>query len=156
MRRPYTGRMVFDCQAKKTHVAYGLWLRHVVVWDGILPIVVLAAPFAIAALLPNRQGLLELTALGLPVAAFFIRYGVGRVHIASNNCSSTFRQVQFCVFFLGIVLLVFIDCAVILSHAMPPGAMFATDADRKIWAILVGIYLAAMFVAMYPGRTVVE
>lgn len=37
---------------------------------------------------------------------------------------------------------------------MPKGALFAEDADRMFWAVLIAIYLPAMAFAMYPGRAV--
>jgi hypothetical protein len=45
-----------------------------------------------------------------------------------------------------------IDCFMILSHLMPQGALVASESDMLAWAILVGIYLTSMAVAMYPGR----
>ena len=39
-----------------------------------------------------------------------------------------------------------------LSENMLKGALFASAADRMVWAVFLLIYLAAMVVAMYPGR----
>ncbi len=95
---------------------------------------------------------MKVTAVTLPIAAFFLRVIAGKHHIASNRCSIAVRRFQFCVFCFGILPLALIDCVLILSLVMPKGALFEADTDRLVWAILFAIYLTSMAVAMYPGR----
>jgi hypothetical protein len=125
------------------------WLLRVFTWDGVLPFCILAIPYVIHWVLPNNRVIIEITAIALPIAAFFARVVVGHRHIASNNCSRSLRQIQFGVFYLTILVFIMVDCIMILSHLMPKIAL--SDGDYLIFFILIGSYLLAMSVAMYPG-----
>ena len=125
------------------------WLLRVFAWDGILPVCVLAIPSIIHWALPNNRGIIELTAVTLPIVAFVVRAAVGYRHIAANNCSREVRAVQYSVFYLAIFVFVLVDCVMILSHLIPKGAV--GDGDYLIFSILIGSYLLLMTVAMYPG-----
>jgi len=129
----------------------GSWLFRLMAWDGLLPAAVWAVPWVIEWLIPHRRGAIEVTAVVLPIVAFFIRYQVGRRYIASNRCGALMRGLQVGVFCVGILLLVLIDAVIVLSHVMPKGAAFATAADCIVWAVLYSIYLTSMAIAMYPG-----
>lgn len=133
-----------------TRVRYGVWALRVLTWDAVLPSCIAFAPLVVRHLFPNRRGAVELAAILLPVSAFLLRLRAGRIHIASNRCSRRFQRVQFLVLFLGIVPLVLIDCVVILSEIIPGGAF--GRGDLVVLAGMIGVYLAAMVVAMYPGR----
>jgi hypothetical protein len=132
-------------------VNYRSWLLRILTWDTILPVAVAFVPTAIALFLPDRRGVMEIASVTLPIAAFLLRLRIGKRQIDSNRCSVAFRKFQFCVFFVGILPLVLIDCVIVLSHLMPNGALFATSGDLLVWAVLAAIYLASMTVAMYPG-----
>lgn len=134
-------------------INYGTWLRRVLAWDGLLPVGVVLLPYIVQTFFPNRRAIMEVTAVLLPVAAFFLRVGNGRRQIASNQCSKVIRRLQYSAFCLGILPLVLIDCVLILSHLMPPGALFQARSDLIVWMMLAGIYLASMVIAMYPGQT---
>lgn len=131
--------------------SYLSWFLRTVAWDGLLPVVVIVVPYAVEWLFPNRRGLIEVTGVVLPIAAFFLRIHTGRKQIALNRCSPGVRLFQFCVFCLGIFPLIAIDSLLALSHVMPQGALFQNRTDLIVWTVLIGIYLAAMTVAMYPG-----
>ncbi|HVA50266.1 MAG TPA: hypothetical protein VNH11_28185 [Pirellulales bacterium] len=134
-------------------IDFGFWLRRVVTWDALLPIVIWVAPSVIEVLLPNRRGAMEIAALVLPIAAVFLRFRAGMRHIASNRCSRLVRGVQVAVFMVGMLPLILFDCFMILSHNMPAlGPMPAEDVI--VWSILLSIYVTAMVIAMYPGRLV--
>jgi hypothetical protein len=137
-------------------VNYRSWLLRILTWDTVLPVAVVFIPNGIALLFPNRRGILEVTSVVLPVGAFLLRLVAGKRQIALNRCSEIVRKFQFCIFFLGILPLVLIDCVVILSHLMPDGALFATNTDRLVWTVLIAIYLVSMAVAMYPGSARAE
>jgi hypothetical protein len=115
--------------------------------------VVLLVPPVIEGIFPNRRNVLELTAVTLPIAAFFWRFFAGKRHIDSNRCATAFRYFQLFALCVGILFLLLIDSFVILAHEMPKGAMLATETDRIVWAVLASVYLTCMAVAMYPGRT---
>jgi hypothetical protein len=134
-------------------VNFGSWLLRILTWDGLLPASVVLVPTVIESLLPNNRGAIELAAVAIPIAGFFLRVSAGKRQIASNNCDPACRVLQFCAFFLGILVLTLIDAVVILSHVMPQGAAFADETDCIVWAILVAVYLSSMGIAMYPGRT---
>lgn len=131
-------------------VRYDVWALRVITWDAVLPICITILPLGVKFLFPNRRGALELTAVVLPIAAFFLRFRAGKRHISANRCSRRFRRFQLCMFCLGILPLVLIDCVVILSELMPAGAF--GGADYIALAVPIMIYLASMVVAMYPGR----
>jgi hypothetical protein len=137
-------------------VNFGFWLLRVITWDAILPLVVALVPTLIILIFPNRRGFIEITSVMLPVGAFLLRAINGKRQIARNRCSQTVRAFQFCVFVVGILPLVLLDCVMILSHLMPDGAFLATTTDRLVLAVLVAIYLVSMIVAMYPGSATTE
>jgi hypothetical protein len=129
------------------------WLLRILTWDGLLPACVVLFPTVIAIVLPNNRGAIEITAVVLPIAGFFLRVSAGRRQIASNRCAARLRHVQLCAFVLGILVLTLIDAVLILSHVMPQGALFADKTDRVVWTILFSVYLASMTIAMYPGAS---
>ncbi len=130
----------------------GAWLFRVLAWDAVLPACVAFVPVGIGLVWPNRRGALELAAVLLPVAAFLLRMRAGRRHIASNRCLKPVQRVQFVAFCFGILTLALIECVLMLSGLMPKGTLFTNPGDRQVWAVLFSVYLAAMVVAMYPGR----
>jgi hypothetical protein len=62
------------------------------------------------------------------------------------------RHFQLVALCIGILVLLMIDSLLILAHGMQKGALFATDTDLLVWAVLIAVYLTSMAVAMYPGR----
>jgi hypothetical protein len=134
-------------------VGFGTWALKVLTWDAVLPACVVFIPMGVQLLLPGRRGAIEITAVILPIAALFLRFRAGKRHIDSNRCSRRGKLIQLSVFCLGILPLVLTDCFFILSELMPRGALIAHRRDQIALAVLFSIYLVAMIVAMYPGRT---
>ena len=132
-------------------VNYRSWLLRIVTWDTLLPACVGLLPHGIELVFPKNRGVMEVVAVTVPVAAFFLRIRAGTHQIATNQCSQILRNLQRCAFVLGILPLVLVDAFLILSHLMPQGALIATPGDRLVWAIVLGVYLTCMAVAMYPG-----
>ncbi len=130
-------------------IDFGSWFRRVVMWDGLLPILLWLSPGAVAAVMPNRRGAIEIAAVVLPIAAVFLHFYVGKRHIESNRCSRLVRGLQLIVFAVGILPLVLFDCVMMLCHPIPAGQQFAAAIH---WSFLLWIYLAAMIISMYPGR----
>ena len=133
---------------------YSLWLFRLITWDGLLPGCVVLVPIVIGFLFPNNRGPIELAAVVLPSAGFFIRIRAGAGHIASNHCSITVRRIQLCAFVLGIFPLVLLECVLMLTHVMP--ALIMNWTDIAVCAILFAIYLTLMAIAMYPGQVALQ
>jgi hypothetical protein len=129
------------------------WLIRLFAWDGMLPAGIVLAPFGIEFLFPNNRGIMEITAVTLPVMAFLLRIVAGLRRIDSNRCSVSVRRFQYCAFCFAILPLVLVDCAVILAHVMPAGAVFADAKEVVIWGAIYLSYLLLMTFAMYPGRS---
>lgn len=132
-------------------IDFGSWLRRIVTWDGLLPIVMWLAPWGIEAVLPNRRGAIEIAAVVLPIVAVFLRFHAGMRQITSNRCAKFVRGVQIAVFVIGILPLVLFDCFMMLAHLMPAGGPMPAE-DVIVWSVFLLIYLTAMTIAMYPGR----
>jgi len=129
-------------------VDFSAWLLRLVTWDGLLPVFIVLVPAAIGPLVPNNRGVMEITAVALPIAAFFVRFGVGFRLIQTNNCAAAIRRFQVVAFVFGMFLLVLFDSVLILGHLVPNGALFA----GSFLIVLGGPYLVAMAIALYPGR----
>ena len=130
-------------------IDYGYWIFRIITWDALLPALVILSPNVIKRCFPGNRGILEITAITLPVGLFLVRAAIGKRQIELNRCSARFRSWQFVAFFVGILPLVMIDCLMILSHLMPNGIVFLPPLG---WVVVLGIYLTAMTIAMYPGR----
>src|ERR1700722_18719106 len=119
------------------------WIYRVLTWDALLPVVFLLIPVVIAQKNPNNFRALEVAAVCLPLIAFLIRAKVGRDHIASNQCQDWLKEIQYFVFFVGILCLMAIDLLVIL---VPMGDLLANPDDRLATAILYLAYLTMMVI----------
>jgi hypothetical protein len=129
-------------------VNYRSWLLTVLTWDGVLPACVALIPAGIKLILPNNRGIIEVISVTLPIAAFLLRFRAGKRRIDTNGCSEAVRIVQMCIFVLGILALVLVDCFLILTNVMPQGA----EMSLVVSVALLAPYLAIMAVAMYPGH----
>ena len=134
-------------------VNYLSWLLKLVSFDGVRPVVVLLMPTVVDQLFPNRRGAMEFTAVTVPIFAFFIRFFVAKRHIFSNQCTGLVRGLQLIALCLAILVLLLIDSLMILAHGMAKRAMFATNTDLVVWAVLIALYFTCMAFAMFPGRT---
>ena len=108
------------------------------------------APWLIAQACPEQRGVLEFTAVTLPVGGCLLRFCLGKRLVERNFCGKHLRYLQFAALALGLGLLALIDCVIVLLYLMPRGAF----GDRD-WVILLGlwcIYFLLMAGAMYPGR----
>jgi hypothetical protein len=86
----------------------------------------------------------------IPIAAFLLRWGIGRGHILKNHCGPFFRQVQTCCFYVGLISILLGECIALCIHAFD-------DDDAALAAIVAMtpfylLYLLLMTLAMYPGR----
>lgn len=134
----------------------GAWLLRLLSWDGLLPVGICLAPALITMMLPGHPGTVELAAVFLPIAAFFLRFRAGGRQIGSNHCGAWVRRFQWCALVVGLLMLILFDAFVILSWIMPVVDPDAWKEDLIILGTLVGLYGIAMAVAMYPGRVPVD
>jgi hypothetical protein len=133
-------------------VNYGTWLLKLIAWDGALPIFIILVPTFVDLLFPNRRGAIEAAAVMVPIAAFFLRFFVGKRHINSNRCGRVIRKLQLVALCIGIFVLLMIDSLLILAHEMNRKAMFVAGADLIPLSIPFAIYLTLMAIALYPGK----
>ena len=142
-----------DSEVSSGHVDFSRWLFRLLTWDGVLPFCMILIPQAARLLFPNNGLVIVLLAVGVPIAALFLRIRAGCQHIDENNCGPTFQKVQVWSMVFGAFVLVLIDAMLIVMHEMGAGAFLATQGDRIVVGSMVLTYLTAMAVAMYPGRS---
>ena len=132
-------------------VSIGSWLRNVFAWDGLLPVGVVLIPIGIGLLLPNTPDAIAVTAVVVPIVAICIRFKIGKRHIDSHDLGEVVWHLQFCVFIVGIFLLMLLESLLIV---VPLTDLFVREkVDMYSILLLFAIYLAAMAVAMFPGRS---
>lgn len=138
-----------------SRVDYGLWLRRVATWDGVLPACVAAAPCVIRMLVRGQLGVAVamIAAVTLPAVAFELRLLYGRNRIASNYCSTSVRRLQSYALYIGLFTLALIDFILFYCQAITGGKakIFEGTSDWIGFALCVAIYVTAMVFAMYPG-----
>ena len=125
------------------------WLVRLACWDGLLPAAVWGVPVALRWALPGVPGVLELTAVGLPIVAFFARLAVGRSHIAGNRCGPWVRRGQTAALVTGLLAVVLADVLVILLAFLPRPAR-----GDRVLLVLGGLYLfylVCVGFALFPG-----
>ena len=132
------------------------WVCRIIAWDGILPVLIWIAPFAVGKLFPNRRGPIELIAIFLPTIACVVRFYVGRSTIRRNFCPQRMRNIQIASLCVGIAILVNLDVVIILRQITPINVnappINAIESGIRNAAYLFTIYLLAMAIAMFPGK----
>lgn len=124
-----------------------LWLMRLFGYDGLLPAVVFLLPATLSLLF--NAWVIELTAVALPVMAFFYRSALGLDLIEQNRCRHLFRALQKTALFLGLIVLLLVDAFVILVWSIPVGAM--KFGDYRITLLMYCLYLFLMAAASFPG-----
>lgn len=109
----------------------------------MLPVITAALASLTKLLMPNPGGVGEFVALCLPIAAFFVRYLIGRRRYGSNPHFLW----QIGVFVIAILLLALLDTVLILFRFMP---VAATREDWLLWFIGHSICLLLMGIAFFP------
>ena len=129
-----------------------VWFKRVLTWDALLPVLPVFLGVTIEILAPNRRGFVELIAVIASVVVFLIRFSLGMTLIRSNACSPRVQGCQIAVFLVGIVPVAVVDCVLILMSGLPGVAFFSNPTDVIGLLVILGFYLLAMVIAMYPGR----
>ncbi len=135
------------------HATTTKWLSRLFGYDGILPALVFFCP-ALLALLVGPGVVMELTAIVLPITAFFWRAAYGLKQINGNGCSMSSRRIQKGTLFCGLLALLLVDAFMILSWTVPRNAL-SIDDYRTTFGIYL-VYVALMAFSSYPGRTIVR
>ena len=138
-----------ESEQNTTFVQY---LVRLIAWDGVLPVVLWLVPIAIQKLVPNPGIWIAVTAVFLPIFAFFIRYLVGISYINQNHCGKVMRKLQTVAFCLAILGLIAVDSLMIILQEVAPMAKGGWD-PRMLELLLVVYlaYLSVMAFALYPG-----
>ncbi len=124
------------------------WLLQLIAWDGILPAAVWTIPFLFTLAFPNNRGLIEITAIVVPISALLIRFHVGRTRIRTNYCGEWMRRLQTMALCVGILAFLLIDAFIVLSHLVPEQAEETTKFAAMFY---LGFYIPLMAIALYPG-----
>ncbi|MEM9353514.1 MAG: hypothetical protein AAGA92_10920 [Planctomycetota bacterium] len=129
-------------------------------WDGLLPCAVAGLSWLAAAVLGNAMGLGLLVVIGLPIAAFFARFYVGKQQIDANYCPRGFRTAQLLALGFTTTAFIFVDLFIVLSAFGPAqGAGAPPRVDEHNFpyaAAAVCVYFTLVAFAMYPGREKTE
>lgn len=125
------------------------WVVRLFGYDGLLPAIVFALPGLLVVVF-GPGVVMELTAVVLPIVAFFYRAAVGLQQIESNSCRTGFRRMQKAALLFALLILLLVDAFVILLWVMPPVAL---SPDDYLFAIgLYLVYLSLMAIASFPGQ----
>ena len=132
---------------------YLQWLLRIVAWDGLLPVCVAIMPLVVKLVFPHVRGAVEITAVLLPISAFFLRAAIGRQQIAAARSAGILRSIQYLAFGVALFLLALVECVFILSLIMPAGALLAKG-DQVVWVSLFLVYFGSMAFAFFPASNV--
>ena len=125
------------------------WLINLFSYDGLLPATVVAIPAALF-YLGFPLIVIDLTAIFLPIAAYFYRLTAGLRTIGSNACSSWFRNVQRLLLLLALFPLAVVDAFMVVTWRIPRNGLGWGDLIIAMYIYM--FYLALMLVVTFPGR----
>ncbi len=139
------------------------WLVQLLSWDGLLPLGCWGAIWVVQLFFIQRRGIVELTAVILPTAAFIVRMIVGwrsfqmdrePLWIRSRNpwlrgIGTAIYLLRVLFFFLGLIVLGFLDSMVILRPLILQWRR-NPDAFLGMFILNYAIYLACMAMATAP------
>jgi len=125
------------------------WLLRLFSYDGVLPALVFLIPGLLSVAI-GAGAIIELTAVALPIIAYFWRMAIGLRHIETNGCSRIVRRIQKCWLFVGLLALLLVDAFMILTWNIPRNALSVQDYITTFYIYLV--YVLCLAVSTYPGR----
>jgi hypothetical protein len=122
------------------------WLLSAIAWDGVLPLVVLAAPFVAATVFPQNDAVEISAVILVPIVAALLRASSGWRQLVnvSRGHPSAIRQV-----------LLAAAIAVLLLFEIGSGASHRANAPWSWWSVigaLYAAYLVLILAALRPGR----
>ena len=123
------------------------WLMWLLLWDGVLPVLVIACPWLLAVFLPGQEALRALIALLMvPVVAAFLRADAGyrRLCVIMGGNPGIARQILLAG---AIVMLLLLDGAVAALR-------LAKDEPPWVWLVPLGFYLVYLVLVALALRPV--
>jgi hypothetical protein len=123
-------------------------VKRIALWDGILPLVVIATAPVLKILAPKQEGLQIIVNVAVPGAAFLVRLAIGSKYFETHP----HRPWQGWVFFVAIIYLVWFDALMIVMR------LVGTDSELEYWfgfLVLYLPYLAMMGLAFLPHRELI-
>jgi hypothetical protein len=118
-----------------------------------MPVVVGVVAMLATRLFPGRDEFREGVAAYLLLLAYFYRVWAGKGLIDTNACEPRLRRVQFLMLCVGVFPLCFLELILLAMSDGPRDEPPLMLADYLVFGLILGLYLACMAVAMYPGRT---
>lgn len=148
---------------KEADRRWGRWLVQLLSWDGALPLGCWGVIWLVHRIFLQQRGIVELTAIFLPAAAFLLRIVVGWrnfrmgappawTHSGPALLRLVGEWVQFLrlvLFFLGLATLAFLDAIVALRPLLPQMAG-NQEQFQVFFAVSYGIYFVCMAVVTLP------
>lgn len=132
------------------------WLKRVVGWDALLPLVVSALAILIVKIVPF-DGVAQLLALvALPVMAFLVRLAVGVHQIETNACGPHFRGLQCLALVFSLFVLAFADFFVAIVAFRGKLVGPTPEELTEFGSVVLPVYAVLVLFAMYPGRRAEE
>ncbi|GEM_PF-489453 len=143
--------------------SWSRWLVRLLSWDGLLPLGCWGVIWVVHQVFLQRRGIVELTAIVLPTAAFIVRMVVGwrsfRVgappewarsgHFLLKFLGGWVITLRLVLFFLGLATLAFLDAMVALRPLIP-GMAQNPVAFQINFVVFYGIYFLCMAVVTLP------
>ena len=127
---------------------YAQWVKRMVTWDGILPVVVVGIVPLLKVAFPRNHEVASLFTVAVPILAFFVRLAIGSSYFETHP----HRGWQGVVFFLAIFYLVMFDALMIAMRL--DGNLSVID----YWCGFLFFYtpyLAMMALAFFPFRPLI-
>jgi len=110
----------------------------------------IVAPLLVGLAFPQYRDAIVVFAVILPIAAFLLRFYVGRRYISTNRCGPMMRRFQTVVLVLGIFTLMLLDSLVMSMQGLPDNENWAKG-DLGVLVSLYCFYMVCMTVSLYPG-----
>ena len=126
------------------------WLITLFSYDGLLPATVVGLP-AVMFYLGFPPVAIELTAIILPIVAYFYRMVIGLKMIDGNGCPNWLRGIQRITLFIALIPLVLVDAFMIVTWRIPRNGLGWGDLIVALYIYL--FYLALMVLVTFPGKS---
>jgi hypothetical protein len=115
----------------------------------VLNLCVVSIPFLVEWMAPGQPNWLVMTCAVVPSMFMFVRFFLGLPFVQNHQVSPRFQKIQKAVFIATVVFWVFFESFLMSLHFAPDGPPIIVG----FLAIGCPVYLLAMGIAMYPGRS---
>lgn len=138
---------------RESQVIFSKWIKRLITWDGILPMVTLLVPTLLGVLIPSSSDLMTILAVFIAIVSFFVRLGFGLKHLGENRVPCVVQGIQFIFFCVGLLLLTAMDALFMAIQGVSSNQMLLLGEDVAMIGIIYIIYFLCMVIAMFPGTT---